>query len=223
METTENLSVSTVQEKITLSPDFLERTLTQPQFIDNIVGLAHHAQLNGAEGIFIVSKVNDVPLVSPVNRSPRVKDIQSAKLSHSAVIDPLIIEEFGAESGDLSKKDKIKEGVVMVIHSHPLKSLYFSEGDLESFEESVLELRNPYLIEGVMVRQGQQVSILFMQTDPERQQDIFYQQWNYLDGPNAQLRLLRESGFRVQIVRFDLKKKQFEPEELEKVGIFAVY
>lgn len=207
--------IITPQPENPFSRDSLVAIFTDPKFARNIVKLTARLDVDeegGNEGGFVVFAGN-LPEISDIvsndNKVPfGMHTRQSLKEST-----PIELLTHDAE--------EMRKNIVLAIHSHPFGelALYPSVNDLENWEE--LRLRNPNVIEGVVVKSGNQAKLLLYQRDPNSVQNTYYQQWDEKQSFGLLFRLMRESGIRYQILTFDQRSRKFTQTALKKVMTFA--
>lgn len=207
-------------ERPLLSPQFLKSLARDPKFASNIALMSRQAQQ--PESAFVVRNVSGTPEIYDLVRTPKygglVKDPNP-----SVSFRTLIREQKG-------NSPKILKGIVLMCHSHPVRTgqrpedmLRPSEPDLENWENHRLETKNPYLIYSIVVKKGNDALMLLIQADPARPQQPSYQQWDEeLDSVGKLYELLRESGYRLEIIRVNLKTKQVLEEDVNKLLSFSV-
>lgn len=224
-----------VKKEPLVNKDILRATFIHPTFLSHLTQLMHHAHLNLAEGIFIVQNINGQPVISDLKKSKRIGSVGDEEESLSTTTRVWEVEEVMEDlrTGEITtaETDVIKPNIILEVHSHPIESsersfpeqaLRPSVPDLDLWEKLKILVRNPYLIKGIIVRKGNVGLLLLFQEDPTKPQANYYQKWNDDQGSMELLRLMRESGIRYEILRFDIKQKSFPNEELEKLKKFEV-
>ena len=224
-----------VKKEPLVNKDILRATFTHPTFLSHLTQLMHHAHLNLAEGGFSVQNIDGQPVISDLKKSRRMGSFEDAKesLSTSVGVWEVVGVMENLRTGEIitAETDVIKPNIILTVHSHPDRGwkssfpeqvLSPSETDLDLWEKIKITVKNPYLIEGIIVRKGNIGLLLLFQEDPTKPQANYYQGWDEDQGVNELLRLMRESGIRYEILRFDLKQKTFSNKELEKLKTFEV-
>lgn len=186
--------------------------------------LAHHANLNHAEGGFCVQNIDGKPIVSDMYKSQRMGSVHDRDKSYST--------DTNAYQYDWkSNSEYIIENVFLTVHSHPFlrrthgtpeEILCPSTPDLETWERIKLDSKNPQFIDGIFVKKGNKGLLLIYQDDPTQSHDTYYQAWDEgVESRNTLLRLMRESGIRYETLEFDIKSSIFPEQEMEKLKTFA--
>jgi hypothetical protein len=207
------------RENSLLTQEFLGSVLTTPKFISNIATMCKHGSSHFSEAAFSVRNIRGIPEISDLQKSSKATDLSSIRKSLSISQRQYnIIGRQNNGEGDFFKD------LVLIAHSHPIEKherpedfLRPSEADLEVYEQDRIEFGNPFLIDTIVVKKGEVASLLLMQADPSKQQNTQYQQWDEdADSITKLYNLLRESGYRIQIIRVDLKNKKISDEDKKK-------
>lgn len=217
------------QPESQLSREFLVATFTDPKFVAHMADLTHHAHLNFAEGTFVVQRKNGKPVVHDVVNSPRTRSYEDRVYSTRGVLNIY----KSVSSSDLKFREKepltFMDDVVVTVHSHPIRVgqplddvLRPSTVDLEGWQQLRGALKQPYLLQGIIVPYKGAAHLLLYQLDPNGTEDLYWQQYDSSESGARMLRYMKESGIRVAILKMDMKTRTFTEQELAKLDQFVV-
>lgn len=205
-----------------VTEEFLLSVFTNKKFRDHLIYIGNYGQRYLSEAGFVVQNRNNTPYVSRILRARKSGSYEDQYLSYS-----LPSLDFLAKTG--KKGTKRGTNIIITIHCHPKEEnetvqqiLRPSLGDLSSWEITRVKANNPYSIEGIVVKDKEDIWLLLIQQDPTREQNAYYVRYDHSQPVSTLFKLLEESGIRFETLKVQTKTKQFSAEELEKLKKFVV-